>query len=199
MTITPIAFDDLAEPLQDALRARYERLGYLGGFFTHMAHQPEALVHFDAFTESLKRSLGPELAETVALTAATRLDNTYERHQHERLAVALGLGAEWVAAIERLDPETLDAPPVVVATQRFVLAACDALRGAPEIVPGTISGPQDLAAEALDALVAVSDDATASGVALLTGRFVAHAVVSAACRLQPPVPSIFADEGVSQR
>lgn len=187
VSIAPVAYDQLAPPLQDALRARYERLGYLGGFFTHMAHQPEALVHFDAFTESLKRALGPELAETVALTAATRLGNAYERHQHERLAVALGLGADWVAAIERLDPDTLDAAPVVVAAQRFVLAACDGLAAA-EAVPNSRS------ADALGALVAASGDATASGVALLTGRFVAHAVVSAACRLQPPVPSIFSEE-----
>lgn len=193
MSISPVDFDELAPALKDALRARYERLGYLGGFFTHMAHQPEALVHFDAFTESLKRALGPDLSETVALTAATRLGNTYERHQHERLAVALGLGAEWVAAIERLDPEALSAgsvvPDVVVAAQRFVLAACD----------GLADGAVGASAHALDALVAASDDATASGVVLLAGRFIAHAVVSAACRLQPPVPSIFTSEGAIEQ
>lgn len=181
--ITPLAFDELADPLREALRPRYERLGYLGAFFTHMAHQPEALGHFDAFTESLKRALGPELAEAVALTAATRLGNDYERHQHERLAVALGLGADWVAAVERLDPDALDGDAVVAAAQRFVLAACDGLR----------AGEGEAPARALDALVAASDDATAAGVALLTGRFIAHAVVSAACRLEPPVPSIFAE------
>lgn len=188
-SVTPLAFDELAPTLQDALRPRYERLGYLGGFFTHMAHQPEALVHFDAFTETLKSALGPELTETIALTAATRLANTYERHQHERLAVARGLGADWVAAIERLDPDSLDPASLdhgaaIVAAQQFVLAACDGLGG----------GAAGSSAEALDRLVAVSDEATAAGVALLTGRFVAHAVIAAACRLQPPVASIFESE-----
>jgi alkylhydroperoxidase family enzyme len=176
--ITPIDFDDLRPDLGDALRARYERLGYLGDFFRHMAHQPDALIAFDAFTEACKHALPLELAETIALTAATRLGNDYERHQHERLAVRNGLGREWVAAVERLDPDALAEASGEV--QRYVLAAIDDLCGSDE-----------RSAEALDAIVASSGDALAAAVALLTARFVGHATVSRACRLRPNVASIF--------
>src|SRR5215204_5818821 len=102
--ITALDFEQLDPELQRAVRLRYERLGYLGDFFRYTAHQPEALIAFDAFTDACKRALDPALAETVALTVATLLDNDYERNQHERFAVRSGLGRDWVAAIERLDP-----------------------------------------------------------------------------------------------
>ena len=102
--ITPVDFDDLRPDLRDALRSRYERLGYLGDFFRFMGHQPDALIAFDAFTEACKHALPFDLAETISLTAATRLGNDYERHQHERLAVRNGLARDWVADVECLDP-----------------------------------------------------------------------------------------------
>ena len=176
--ITPVDFDDLRPDLRDALRARYERLGYLGDFFRQMGHQPDALIAFDAFTEACKQALPFELAETISLTAATRLGNDYERHQHERLAVRHGLARDWVAAVERLDPAALPAQQADV--QGYVLAAIDSLAGEP-----------DRSADALDRIAARSGDATATAVALLTARFIGHASVSRACRLQPNVPSIF--------
>ncbi|MFT3853378.1 MAG: hypothetical protein QM733_11665 [Ilumatobacteraceae bacterium] len=176
--ITPIDFDDLRPDLRDALRARYERLGYLGDFFRYMAHQPGALISFDAFTEACKHALPFDLAETIALTAATRLGNDYERHQHERLAIRNGLSHSWVAGVEALQPDSLPAPRA--DAQRYVLAAIASLGGGP-----------DGSADALDRLAAELGDATAAAVALLTARFVAHATVSRACRLQPTVPSIF--------
>lgn len=172
--ITPIDFDDLRPDLRDALRARYERLGYLGDFFRYMAHQPEALISFDAFTEACKHALPFELAETISLTAATRLGNDYERHQHERLAVRNGLPHSWVAGVEALHPDALPRPQADV--QRYVLAAIDPLAD-----PAAV----------LDAICEQLGDAIAAAVALLTARFVAHATVSRACRLQPTVPSIF--------
>jgi hypothetical protein len=100
-----LTFDELDPELADVLRPRYERLGYLGGFFAHMGHQPAALAAFERFTLACREALPIELAEAVALTAATRLANDYERHQHERLAVRSGCTREWVAQIERLDPD----------------------------------------------------------------------------------------------
>lgn len=182
MTSIPrLAFDELDPALADALRPRYERLGYLGGFFAHMAHQPAALGAFDAFTEACKRALSDDLLEVVALSAATRLDNRYERHQHEQLAVRQGLGREWVAAVERLDPDDPSSPMTEVqrGAQRFVLAAVDTVgRGA----GGT-----------LDALVELTSVPVAVAVALASGRYLAHAMIANACGLEPPVPSIFAE------
>ncbi len=185
--ITPLEFDDLAPAARDALRGRYLRLGYLGDFFRYMGHQPEALIAFDSFTERCKQALPMELAEAIALTAATRLGNVYERNQHERLAVRSGATPAWVAAVELLDPDdpelTLDGE--VRAVQRFVLAAIDDLVDA--------VADRNRSAPLLDAVVARTDDATAAAVALLTARFVGHALVSRACRLGAAVPSIFDD------
>jgi alkylhydroperoxidase family enzyme len=186
----PIDFADLEPALQDALRPRYERLGYLGDFFRVMAHQPAALLHFDRFTEETKRALGPARAELVALTAATRLGNDYERHQHERLAVALGQASTWVADVERLAPGDRDTglDEAERAIQGFVLASIDTLVPS---VPGTSTTGS---ADAFGRVVEIVGDAEAAAVALLAARFVGHALVSRACALTPPVPSIFVDE-----
>lgn len=179
-TLTPRSFDELDAGLADVLRPRVERLGYLGGFFAAMARQPDAVAHFERFTLSLRGALPAELAEVVALTAATRLGNDYERHQHEHLALRSGLDAPWVAEVERCDPDrAVLLGPAARACQRYVLAAVDRL--------GADCGPL------VDAVTAETDAATATGVVLLTARFVAHAVVSRTCELAPPVPSIFAD------
>lgn len=184
--ITPVDFADLDADLSAALRRRYERLGYLGDFFRCMAHQPAALRHFDAFTEELKHALGAQLAELVAITVATRLGNDYELHQHERLAVARGLDPDWVAAVERLEPASLvdrfDEGDRTV--QQFVL---DAIDGFGRDTSST--------ADSFERVVEGCGDEIAAGVALLTARFVGHALVSSACRLQPPVTSIFEPGG----
>lgn len=188
--LRPLTFDQLDAQLADVLRPRYERLGYLGGFFAAMGRQPAALAHFEHFTLSLREALSPALGEVVALTAATRLDNRYERHQHERLAVNRGLSHEWIAAVER---GARDGTPVAElddaerAAQTFVLAALTSLAG-----PG--SGDDDPTAP-LRALVAATDETTATAVVLLAARFTAHALVSRVCALTPPVPSIFDPEG----
>ena len=177
--ISPLDFDELDPALQEALRPRYERLGYLGDFFRVMGRQPRALAAFDAFTEECKSALGPRLAEAVALTVATRVGNDYERTQHERLAVRSGLGRQWVSEVEALRPDddgrALDDD--VRAVQRFALAAV-----------GGGDAPRTLAA-----LVAATDETTATAVVLLTARFAAHALISSACALRPMVPSIFED------
>src|SRR5713101_8139654 len=95
---------EMAPELAKMLRPRVERLGYLGEFFRCAAHQPAALLSFMAFTEDLKRALPVRLTETVALTVSTELDNAYERHQHERLCLKLGLGDAWIRAVEARDP-----------------------------------------------------------------------------------------------
>jgi hypothetical protein len=179
VTLTPLTFDELDSELADVLRPRVERLGYLGDFFGHMGRQPAAVAHFERFTLSLRAALPARLAETVAVTVATRLGNDYERHQHEHLAVRSGLDPAWVADVERCTPDDpgVRLEPAERCCQRYVLAAVDRL--------GQDCGPL------LDAVTAATDATTATAVVLLTARFIAHAVVSRTCELEAPVPSIF--------
>lgn len=190
--LRPIDFADFEPELRDALGPRVERLGYLGDFFRLMAHQPMVLLRFEQFTQECKRALGAAHCEVVALTAATRLGNDYERHQHERLAVTLGLATEWIAATERLQPDDPASPldPAERVIQRFVLASIESL------VPPTPEALATASTESLDRVVELCGEATAGAVALLTARFVGHALVSRACALTPPVASIFAGRPV---
>lgn len=174
-----IAYEDLPPALQEAFAARYRRLGYLGEFFRATAHQPDALLAFNAFTEALKESVPSELVEAVALTCATWMDNKYERHQHERLSVRKGYGREWVAEVERLDPDAADLSEDVKAAQRYVLAALTSR--------GHSAGP------AVQALVAQIGVENAVGVMFLQARYVGHALIVNSLGIAPPVPSIFED------
>ena len=196
-TIPRIAFDDLPAPLAEALRPRVERLGSLGEFFQVAAHQPDALGHFVAFTEAAKGGLPDRLVEVVALTAAAWAGNRYERHQHERLAVALGFGVPWVRTIlaraAAIGTPAAGAPAADIASdiepelepderavQDLVLAALHAqpLARGPEVDT------------ALAVVVARLGPELAMAVLLLLGRFLAHAVVVNACAIEPPVGSV---------
>ena len=175
--IRALDFDELSPALQDAFRARYERLGYLGGFFRYASHQPDAILAFNEITESLKGALPEDLAELVALTVASRLDNRYERHQHEQLSIKRGLGEEFVAAA--ISDE--DQPAAFDERQSAVRALTLA------VLADFGNGANDRLAEVAKML---GEDA-AIGVLLFIGRYVAHAVVSNTLELEPPVPSIF--------
>lgn len=177
--IPRLAFDDLEPELAAALRPRVERLGYLGEFFQVAGHQPAALRAFGEFTEAAREALPANLAELVALTAATVMGNDYERHQHERLAVRQGLSASWVAAVEALEPDSGALLPAESAVQRWVLHALPTFG--------------DGATVELAALVEETGPEVAVAVMMLTGRFVAHALIANSAGLQPPVPSIFED------
>lgn len=176
--IRRLDMSELDPAVAEALRARVERLGYLGEFFRCAGNQPAPLLDFIHFTEHAKEGLEDRLVELVALTVSCRLGNRYERHQHERLCVKLGFGAEWVASVEELDPSQLD-DETEQAVQRFILAALERwgheTQGELEAVIDRI-GPE-------------------SAVALLfvLGRYLVHAMFVNALALSPPVPSIFTD------
>jgi len=171
VTIERIGFDELEPGLREVLRARVERLGYLGEFFQVAAHQPDALVSLNALTEQLRGALPDDAAETVALTVAAATGNDYERHQHERLSLKLGFTEEWIRGVI-----AMDSPDDV---QRTVLALlADRGRGARQEV---------------DALAAARGDSFAVAVVLLTGRYVMHSMVVNALELAPPVPSPLAE------
>ncbi|MEZ0353711.1 carboxymuconolactone decarboxylase family protein [Mycobacterium sp. pR1184] len=173
-----IGIEELDPAVKARLQSKIDRLGYLGGFFQLTAHQPEALAAFIDYTDATKRALPDDLTETVALTVATATGNDYERHQHERLSVKLGLGKDWVATVEKLDPDNSNLTPGQRATQKWVLAVLKA--------HGNGSAAER------DNLVAELGYKSAIAVTLACGRYVAHATIANSFNIQPPVPSIFA-------
>ena len=175
--ITPIDFDDLRPDLQDALRARYERLGYLGDFFRFMAHQPAALIAFDAFTEACKH--GPAVR-------AGRDDLAHRSHAPgQRLRAPPARAAGGAQRAVALLGGGRRARSTRVAARRRRKPTCSAT-SSPRSTPTAIRPP------VLDAITAPPRRSPPpAAVALLTARFIGHATVSRACRLQPTVPSIF--------
>lgn len=170
--------DDLAKYLRDT---KVDRLGYLGEFFQCTANNPDVLLSFMAFTDTLSKALPKKLTEVTSLTVASLMANDYERNQHERLSEKLGYSREWIAAVNWIQP---DIAAVLSdeerAVQRYVLAA---LR------------QRGIGVQAeFDALLDYLTPAQAIAVALLTGRYVTHALVVNTLALKPPVASIFAVE-----
>ena len=188
MTLQPathIPFDEMPAELQELLRPRVERLGYLGEFFQRAAHQPDALAAFFRWTEALKEALPFRLVEAVALTVATQTRNDYERVQHERLALSGGMTEEEVVAIERMRAgtcATLSEDEVAAAT----LARCvldDFGRGC------------DPAFLRLSRLIG---EAGAVGCLMLATRYMAHATMANVWDLRPPVNSPLASDGAGR-
>jgi hypothetical protein len=178
--IPRLEFDELEPRLAAALRARVERLGYLGEFFRVLGHQPKALTGFVEFTEAAKAGVDKKTIELLALTVASCLGNAYERHQHERLSVRLGFGRDWVAAVEQLEPEI--APLLQEqerALQRFAL---DSVRS---------NGKQS--PKGYDEVVRTHGIEASIAILMVLGRYVAHAFLVNTLRLEPPVPSIWED------
>jgi alkylhydroperoxidase family enzyme len=176
--IRRLGFDELEPELQDALRAKVERLGYLGEFFAVGGHQPAATAAFQHFTESLKEALPPELTEVVALSIASALGNAYERVQHERLAASLGFPLEWIAAAVGRG-QTAALSKEARAARRLALA----------VLEGYGHGAAEDLAHAVDAV----GEEHAVGLLLTLGRYVAHAVIANTLDLAAPVQGVLAD------
>jgi alkylhydroperoxidase family enzyme len=174
------SFDQLPKRVQDVLRARVERLGYLGEFFQCASAQPDVLVSFMEMTEALKKALPDRLTETGALTVATLMGNRYELHQHERLSKTLGLDESWIAAVEQLSPD--DAP--LLADQE---------RAVQRLVIAMVSRRGKQISEELDALIHQIGPDQSIAVMFLVGRYITHALIVNGLELAPPVPSIFAE------
>lgn len=175
-----MTFDELAPRVQDVLRARVERLGYLGEFFQVTGCQPGLLAPFMEMTGTLKEALPDHLTEVGALTVATLMGNKYELHQHERLSKKLSFGDDWIAAVEQVSPDT--APSLSAeerAMQRLVVAMIQR-RG------------HGVSTE-LGALVeAIGSERTIAAM-FLVGRYITHALIVNSLELAPPVPSIFGE------
>jgi alkylhydroperoxidase family enzyme len=172
------SFENLPARLQDELRAKVERLGYLGEFFQVCASQPEALYHFNRFTEALKSALPMNLVELLALTLSTWSGNRYEQVQHERLALKAGLSKDWVLSVERLDPGQPGAlSSVESAVQRVALAMAR-------------SQGRDAQTE-LAALPAHLSPDLQVAVLLTIARYIAHSTICNTLQFAAPVTSPF--------
>lgn len=171
-----IPFEEMSPELQELLRPRLERLGYIGQFFQVGAHQPHALSAFVGFTEQLKRELEWRLVEVIALTVASQTGNDYERVQHERLAMRLGLDATEVQAVT---------DGALERSGSFSEAEISAAKLAAGIVH---SHGRNCAPES-GRLVALLGDAGAVACAMVAARYLAHAAMANTWRLEAPVPS----------
>jgi alkylhydroperoxidase family enzyme len=170
-----IEFASLPEQLQRELDSKFKRLGYLGEFFQICAHQPDALFHFNRFTETLKSALPFNLVELIALTVSTWSGNAYEQVQHERLSLKLGLQAEWIREVEKLAPDTANLSELEKAVQRVALAMAK-------------TQGRD-AHEPAKQLLQLSDAQTLIGILMTVGRYLAHAAIANTMQLAAPVAS----------
>jgi alkylhydroperoxidase family enzyme len=184
--VRAVDFDELPAPLKELLAPRVERLGYLGAFFTHAAHQPDALLHFHQFTEALKAVLPERTVEIVALTIAGETGNAYERVQHERLALKIGMDP---AEVRALSQGTLHPFPSFSPAERaaHTLATCVTKRCGSGCEPAFLR------------LKRVVGDELAVACLLLAGRYVAHATIANVWGLKAPVESPFVDAGGARR
>lgn len=171
---------ELPKDLAEYLTPRVKRLGYLGEFFKCGAAQPEALLAFQQFTEESKKNLSKRLVEVVALTAAIKLGNNYERNQHERLSIRSGYGRDWVSAVEACDPQ----PSTIMADEEKAVQA---------YVLTAISRHGHDVGQELEALIEAVGAKDAVGIMMVLGRYMTHALVVNSLALAPPVPSVFED------
>lgn len=179
--IPRLEMEQLAPNVQETLGPRVKRLGYLGEFFKCSGHNPDVLVSFMEMTEALKHALPDRLTEVGSLTVAGLMGNDYERNQHERLSEKLGFGRDWVAAVNRLDPDAADLlSEDERAVQRLAIAVIERRGHGVE--------------KELEAVIDRIGYAQGMTVLFLIGRYVMHAYVVNALDLTPPVPSIFAGE-----
>lgn len=172
--IAPLDLRDLPDNLQDRLRPRVERLGYLGDFFRYCGHQPEALLHFYEFTESLKNALPSDVTETVALTIASRTHNTYEQVQHERLSRKLGFDEDWIATL--------------VTAEADAAKLSEVQRSARELALAMLAGCWVEAASWLSRLTDQVGQEQAVGVLMVCARYLAHSAISNTLHLGLPPP-----------
>ena len=174
--IPRLSFSELNPQLAEMLRPKVKRLNYLGEFFQCTGHQPRALMSFYSLTEDLKDALPDNITELVALTVAGKMRNSYERVQHERLALKLGFGEAWVREILSLEANDRGKlSPEELILQRFCIAVLE-------------RDGHETAAEFESVIKAIGyKDAVA--LLMLIGRYVMHALIANSLALEPPVTS----------
>jgi hypothetical protein len=180
MPLPRLELEDFPAEVSERLAPRVKRLGYLGEFFKCAVHQPEALGAFIDFTESGKGSLPPNMVELIALTVSSWTKNAYERNQHERLSVRLGLGRDWVKAVNAMAPET-----------QTMLSEDE--RRLQKLVLCALKSNGQEASELFEDHVQRYGAEKAMAILMVIGRYVVHGLIVNTLALDPPVPSIFDD------
>ena len=175
-SIPRLSITDLDPDLAELLRPKVERLNYLGEFFQCTGHQPRALISFYTLTEDLKKALPDNLTELVALTIAAKMNNAYERVQHERLSLKLGLSDAWVReVVSLLSNREGNLSETELVVRKFVLAVIE-------------RGGHETGAELEEVVKAIGHE-KGIGVLMLIGRYVMHALIANSLALKPPVTS----------
>lgn len=170
------------EEVEPALRAELEptvaRLGYFGEFFQVFGAVPGAVSAFMGYTRAVKAPLADSENEVLALTVCAALGDSYERIQHERLSVRLGLDTTWIAAAEGREGADMTRLNAEETALRALALAVIATHG---------KGCQQAVAAAT---TAVGAQKTAAALLQIT-RFMSIATLCNALELKLPVPSAF--------
>lgn len=170
------------EEVEPALRAELEptvaRLGYFGEFFQVFGAVPGAVTAFMGYTKAVKAPLADNENEVLALTVCAALGDSYERIQHERLSVRLGLDTGWIAAAEGRAGANMTRLSAEETALRELALAVIATHG---------KGCQAAVAAATSALGAQKTTAAL----LQVTRFMSIATLCNALELSLPVPSVF--------
>ncbi len=174
--IPRLSFSELDPQLAELLRPKVERLNYLGEFFQFTGHQPRALISFYTLTEDLKEALPDNLTELVALTVATLMDNAYERVQHERLALKLGLSGAWIREVLSLQ-----------TSNTSELSELESL--VQQLTRGVVERRGHNTNTELEAVIKATGHKQAIALLMLIGRYVMHALIANCLALEPPVSS----------
>jgi alkylhydroperoxidase family enzyme len=170
-----LTFQDLPGELAYRLAPRVDRLGYLGEFFQVAAHAPGPLGYFVDFTEALKQALPIRVVEAIALTVSAQTANGYERVQHERYALRMGLSEDEVRALVHGEagPGLFNAFELAaVELSREVVAARGGSCREPYAKLEALAGPE----AAVECLMTAT-------------RYLAHATMANTWELSPPVSS----------
>lgn len=178
--ITRLELEAIDPKLRAFLQPTVERLGYLGEFFQVAGHVPDAMPHFMEYTKAVKAPLTDAENELLAMATCAALGADYERIQHERLSLKLGLSREWIAAAcgrAGADPSLLSASERELRNLAIAVAA---------------RAGHGCAAE-VRAVVDALGQTKATAALLQITRFVLIAHMCNALGLTLPVASIFAE------
>lgn len=174
-----LSFDELPAGAREAVRPRYERLGYLGEIFSLLGSNETTLLALLGFADGVGRTLDPVQREVVALTVSAAKTAESELFQHERRALSIGMPRALIEAIEMLDPDRDDLGPDVAVIVRLGLSI--ARERWDEARPALAEAVERLGAE------------TAVALLMQAGYYVMATAIGHVLDLTPPVRSIFAE------
>ncbi|GAC1382657.1 MULTISPECIES: carboxymuconolactone decarboxylase family protein [Actinomycetes] len=172
-----LTFEELPAAAREAVRPRYERLGYLGEVFSLVGNSESSLLALLAFADGAGQPATPVQREVVALAVSQVNRALSELYQHEQRALKVGMSIEDVAAVESLDPAHPDLDADAAVVLRLAVA--------------TARGDWTAARDALAAAGERFGDEVAAALLMQTGYYVMANAVGHVLDLTPPVPSIF--------